>query len=115
MDIDLLFTALKQSEWKNVSALDTLESTFFEQGKGIISFEGNEAEKILNTYFEGEQAILIIVLDPLRIQAPIKKIKKDGFQFVEIQGTVSVDAVIDKIKLKADKNGQFSMNVKHFD
>jgi hypothetical protein len=55
------------------------------------------------------------VLDPLRIQAPIKHIKDNGLEFVEVLGEVTKDALIDKIVLKSSKEGKYSLDVKHFD
>ncbi|HET8866531.1 MAG TPA: DUF952 domain-containing protein [Gracilimonas sp.] len=115
MDIDLLFAAVKQSEWRQVSENGNLKPLVFNEDGYFRSFEGNNAEKILNHYFDGKDPILLIVLDPLRIQVPIKRINEDGFDLVAIQGEVSVDAIIDKIKIQPDKKGRYSINVKHFD
>ena len=115
MEIDLLFTAIKPSDWKNVSDKGNFSPDSVKDDGFVRSFTGEQAEDIINHHFEGEERILLIVLDPLRIQSPIKHIKEDGFKFVAIQGAVSIDAIIDKIKLRSDKKGKFSLNVKHFD
>ncbi|MCP9292741.1 DUF952 domain-containing protein [Gracilimonas sediminicola] len=115
MEIDLLFTAIKPSDWKNVSDNGSFSPDSIEEAGYVRSFTGEHAEKVINHYFEGEEKLLLIVLDPLRIQTPIKHIEEDGFSFTAIQGAVSIDAIIDKIKLSSDKKGKFSLNVKHFD
>ncbi|MEX0843688.1 MAG: DUF952 domain-containing protein [Balneolaceae bacterium] len=115
MEIDLLFAAIKQSDWRKVSNDGSFEPNSVQEIGYVRSFEGTEAESIINHYFSDESEVLLIVLDPLRIQSPVKYIQEDGFKFVAIQGAVSVDAIIDKIKLEKNKNGKFSVHVKHFD
>lgn len=115
MDIDLLFAVIKQSEWRQISQQERLKPESFEQDGSVNSFTGEHAEEIINHYFDGSEQLLLIVLDPLRIQSPIKRIKADDFEFISIQGEVKMDAIIDKIKLTADNKGKYSVNVKHFD
>lgn len=116
MDLDLLFIALKQEDWRKISQDSSLKPTSFEHEDGFIrSFSGHKAEEIINYYYERSDNVLLLVLDPLRIQSPIKRIKEDGFEFVAIQGEIAVDTIIDKIKLKPSQKGTFSINVKHFD
>lgn len=115
MEIDLLFTAVKQSEWSKVSADGTIGQDSAATQDEVKLFKGNDAEKIINHYYDGTEPVLLIVLDPLRIQSPIKHVKQEGFEFVAIKGSVTIDAVIDKIKLQADDKGKFSVQIKHFD
>lgn len=115
MDIDLLFTAFKESDWRNISGNGKIEPDTESDKNEIFTFTGDQAEAIINKKFEEEKQVLLIVFDPLRIQSPIKKTEIDGHTYIAIQGEVSLDAVIDKIKLKKGKNRQFSINVKHFD
>lgn len=116
MELDLLFIALKQEDWRKISQNSRLKPTSFEYEDGFIrSFTGDKAEKIINHYYDKTDEILLLVIDPLRIQSPIKRIKEDGFEFVAIKGEIEVDTIIDKIKLKPSEKGNFSINVKHFD
>lgn len=115
MDIDLLFAAVTQTEWRSISEAGKFSNTSMEEEQTIWCFEGNEAEKIVNHYFEGEEELLLVILDPLRIQSPFKRIKKNGFEIIEIQEAISLDVVIDRIKLSQDKKGHYSINVNHFD
>jgi uncharacterized protein (DUF952 family) len=115
LDIDLLFTAIKDSDWKTVSESGSFKPESVEEKGRVRCFLGDEAENIINHYFDKKDTVLLIVLDPLRIQSPIKHIKEDGFKFVAVQDAVTIDAIIDKIKLTANKQGKFTLNVKHFD
>jgi uncharacterized protein (DUF952 family) len=115
LDIDLLFTAVKDSDWKTVSEGGRFKPESVEEAGRVRCFVGDEAENIINHYFDKDDTVLLIVLDPLRIQSPIKHIEEDGFKFISVQDSITKDAIIDKIKLTADKKGKFSLNVKHFD
>ncbi len=114
MDIDLLFIALKKSDWREISQKETIYSPEFLAEGHLRTFTGEQAQNVINKIYSGEE-ILLIVLDPLRIQAPIKHVKVDGLKYVEVMGEVTKDALIDKITLKPNKDGSYSLDVKHFD
>ena len=114
MELDLLFLAVEQSNWRSLNKETALKPDSFDRQNYILSFTGDNVERILNNKFNGED-VLLLVIDPLRIQSPIKKIKEDDTEYVAIQGEITFDAIIDKIKLKSSKDGTYSVNVKHFD
>lgn len=115
MEVDLLFLAVKKAEWRKITENRSINPSVLSEDSQVRAFVGTHAEKIINHNFEGDETVLLVVLDPLRIQSPIKHIKEDGFEYVAIQGEVSMDTIIDKIELEPDKNGRFSVQVKHFD
>lgn len=115
MEFDLLFTAFKETDWRKISQQGSLEPESDKEDQVVLTFTGEHAEKILNDKFGNERKVLLIVLDPLRIQHPIKQIKQDDNNYVAIHGKVSLDAVIDKILLRKSREGSFSLNVRHFD
>lgn len=115
MDIDLLFTAVNLDDWKKITENGTFEPESYKQDEVVYCFTGDVAEKYINSTFQEADKLLLIVIDPLRIENPIKKLKVDGFELIEIQGTFSLDSIIDKIRLEKDNNGKFNLRVKHFD
>ncbi len=115
MEYDLLFTLINKEDWKK-----NTESGFFVpdelEEKGFIEcFEGKFTELIANSSFVHSNQLLLLVIDPLRINEPIKKERNDEFEFYSIQGKFSIDAIIDRIILKKNSNGKFNVRVKHFD
>lgn len=114
MEIDLLFVAVKKSDWREISQSEYIYSPEFSSDGKLRTFTGKNAETIINEFYSGEP-LLLIVLDPLRIQAPIKHIKDNDLEYVEILGEVTKDALIDKIILKSSKEEKYSLDVKHFD
>lgn len=114
MEIDLLFVAVKKSDWREISQSEYIYSPEFSANGKSKTFTGKAAETILNKVYSGEP-LFLIVLDPLRIQAPIKHISENGIEYVEVLGEITKDALIDKIVLKSSKEGKYSLDVKHFD
>ncbi|MDZ7806896.1 MAG: hypothetical protein U5K71_07255 [Gracilimonas sp.] len=114
MEIDLLFFAVKKSDWREISQSEFIYSPEFSVDGNLRTFTGKDAEKIINEVYSGEP-LLLIVLDPLRIQAPIKHVKDNDLDYINILGEVTKDALIDKIVLKSSKEGKYSLDIKHFD
>jgi uncharacterized protein (DUF952 family) len=115
LEIDLLFAAIKKSDWIKVSKNDCFNPILDDENEVVLTFEGKSSEKIVNHYFKGEERLLLVVIDPLRLRTPFKRVERKGMNFIEVQGTIPIDAIIDKIKLRSDKKGHFSLNIKHFD
>jgi hypothetical protein len=114
LEIDLLFVAVKKSDWREIAQSEYIYSPEFSGNGKSKTFTGKAAETIINNVYSGEP-LLLIVLDPLRIQAPIKHINENGIEYVEILGEITKDALIDKIVLKSSKEGKYSLDIKHFD
>ena len=115
MENDLLFTLTTKAEWKLFSSSGNFEPNTLKEIGFIRCFHGNQIERAANNYYPEEDEILLIVIDPLRIQVPLKNEKIDGDKYPNLYGAFSIDAVIDRIPLKRSKKGAFSVHVKHFD
>ncbi len=115
METDLLFSVIKQKEWKAVTESGSFSPGSLEKDGYIRAFTGAEAEAVINRLYAGEERLILVVLDPLRIQQPLKHISENGNKIVAIHGAISLDVIIDKIKLRSDTKGRFSLQVKHFD
>ncbi len=115
MEYDLLFTLIEHSEWKNLTDDGSFLPPSIEENGVIYTYEGKYIEQIANIEFSDASKLFLIVIDPLRINAPIKKAKKDSIEQLQIQGTFSIDAIIDRIPISKNKKGQFEINIKHFD
>lgn len=115
MENDLLFTLTTKSEWKIFSSSGTFEPVSLKELGYIRCFHGTQIEQGANNFDTEENEILLIVIDPLRIQVPIKNEQIDGEIFPNLYGAFSIDAIIDRILLKKSKKGTFAVHVKHFD
>ena len=116
MNSDLLFHITNKEQWREYSGSGFIKPESLETEGFIHTSEGKQVQDTLNRIFKGEKEVLLLVIDPLRIQEPIKYEKaENGEVSPHIYGQISIDALIDKIPLQADKKGDFSISVKHFD
>jgi uncharacterized protein (DUF952 family) len=132
MDVDLLFIPLNSVQWKECSSKGFIEPSKKEGSKSIRSIEAytpSFVEEILNFKFVDQNELLLILIDPIRIQVPIKSelnnIKPNNeedsfgnskrYPVVHLQGKISIDAVIDRIPIKKNKDGLFHVHVETID
>ena len=102
-------------EWKQHSRSGSFKPASF-LDEGIIQcFDAKNIEKAANTLYNDTDKLLMIVIDPLRIHAPVKKEIRNDIEQLIIQGNFSIDAIIDRIPIQKNKKGKFSIHVKHFD
>ena len=106
---------MQKQEWKEYSASGKLNTPDLKEKGYLIVYEGKNTEKAANTLFPEEQDLFMLIIDPLRIQHPIKKEKTEYGEELHILGSISIDAVIDRILIKRNKKGNFSIGIKHFD
>ncbi|MEQ9265603.1 MAG: DUF952 domain-containing protein [Balneolaceae bacterium] len=115
MENDLLFTLITKPEWKIYSSSGSFEPESLTENGFIRCYHGNQVEAAANELYSQESEIFLIVIDPLRIQVPIKNEKSGENVFPNLYGSFSIDAVIDRIVLKKGKSGKYSVHIKHFD
>jgi len=116
MSIDLLFHITSQDQWRNYSTNGYIEPDSLQEEGFIHTSKGDQVEETANRLFSGEENILLLVIDPLRIQEPLKyETAENGLKYPHIYGKISIDAVIDKIPISPDKSGKYNVKVRHFD
>lgn len=115
MEIDLLFTLIRKEDWKAFSESGIFEPDSLEEQGYIQCFLGSQIQEAANSFFSKENDLLLIVIDPLRLQVPIKHEKEGDQTYPNVYGSFSIDAIIDRIVLRKGKKGDFSVKVKHFD
>ena len=116
MQPDLLFHLTTKEEWRTYSSRGFVAPESLQTEGFIHTSLGTQVEETANRIFSGRDDMLLLVIDPMRIQEPIKyEVAENGEKYPHIYGKFSIDAVIDKLTLIPDKKGVFSINVKHFD
>jgi uncharacterized protein (DUF952 family) len=115
LEYDLLFTFIEPDDWKSNTESGYFSPEYLTEKGFVECFEGKFAEQIANQVHSDSNQLLLLVIDPLRIHEPIKKEVSGELEYYRIQGKFSIDAIIDRIKLKKSKDGQFNVRIKHFD
>ena len=115
MENDLLFTLCTNDEWKEYSKSGLFEPESVKSDGIIKCYSGDQIEAAANSHFQEETQGYLIVIDPSRIQVPMKSEKEEIGAVTYLQAAFSIDAVIDRILLKKDPKKGYSVRVKHFD
>ncbi|MEP1150417.1 MAG: DUF952 domain-containing protein [Balneola sp.] len=115
MEHDLLFTIIIDENWKEITANGNFSPNSVEELGYIKCIDEKHIEDYINSEAFTDKNLLLVVIDPLRIKESIKNDREGELKIIKIQGNLSLDAVIDKIPLEKDKNGKYSLNIKHFD
>lgn len=115
MDLEILFTALQTDQWSEFSSSGRYIPENFENSGSIICADSNNLNTFLNEIYGEQDKILLLVLDPLRIQVPMKRTGIGNFTAVELKEPFSLDAIIDKITVPRGESGTFDVEVRHFD
>ncbi len=115
MDYDLLFTIITKKSWRTASSTGEYSPESLTTEGFIRCIPDKELEAYANSQFGPTDELLLIVIDPLRIQVPIKHEKVGDISYPLIYGSLSLDAIIEKIKLPRDNKGKFMISIKHYD
>lgn len=115
MEYDLLFTIVADQNWKEITKEGIFAPASLQELGYIKCIDEKDLERYLNQdALEGKE-LMLVVIDPLRIKDSIKAEKNEGFNIVKISGSLTMDAIIDKIDLIRSKKGTYSINIKHYD
>ncbi len=132
MDVDLLFIPMTTAQWKECSSRGSIEPAQQEESQSkpsIEAYSSSVIEEILNFKYVDQNDLLLIIVDPIRVQVPIKHESVDilpnntqesfgksiRYSVVYLQGKISIDAVIDRIPLKRNQDGLFHVHIETID
>lgn len=108
---DLLFHLTTKENWNKYKKSGNYEPESLESDGFIHCSTGSHVEDTANRFFAGQDEILLLIIDASMIREDIKYEKDDetGEKFPHIYGPVSVNAIIDKIEIRAEDNGKFNI------
>ncbi len=108
---DLLFHLTTKENWNQYKQSGNYEPESLEDQGFIHCSSGNQVENTANRIFSGEDQILLLVIDASMIREDVKYEEDEevGEKFPHIYGPISVNAIIDKIEIQAEDDGQFKI------
>lgn len=109
MSSNLIFHPVSKRKWKEFN-----KGGFYSPGgkryeDGIICVGAHHLKKYINNHFQGRRQVLVLVIDRSRLLNKSSFDKEKDMYVVE--GKMNMDAILDKITLKPDKNGIFDIEV----
>jgi len=112
MQEDLIFHVVSRRKWPKLNKEGSFAPEDFDPDKGIRCTLPQYLKEYLNSHFSGRKNLFLLVIDVSRLATDIKKIKEDGY--VMLYQPINIDAILDKIRLDANEDGNFDISVKSF-
>lgn len=108
---DLLFHITTREEWQEQQENGRYVPESLESEGFIHCSTGSQVEETANRLFPDRDQLLLLVIDVSTLGENIKyeKDEETGEKFPHIYGPLSVNAVIDKIDIQAEKDGKFNI------
>lgn len=108
---DLLFHITTKNDWKNLNNSGTYEPESLDSEGFIHCSTGAQVEEIANRLFADKDEIMLLVIDATMLRDDIKyeKDEETGEKFPHLYCSLSNNAIIDKITIKAEDNGTFNI------
>lgn len=71
---------------------------------------------VANSFYRGQRALVLLCIDPAKVQAEIKDEEIDGGEpFPHLYGELNLDAVIKVVGFEPDQDGQFTLTESSFE
>ena len=109
---DLLFHVTTREEWKENKLQGVYKPESVEENGIIRCVTGSQLEDSANRLYPDKDKVLLLVIDVsmLREQIKYEKDEELGEEFPLLEGELSINAIIDKIDIKAEQNGKFQIS-----
>lgn len=112
MQDDLIFHVVSRRKWTKLNKEGTFAPEDFNPEEGIRCAVPHKLEEYLNSEYTGRKNLFLLVIDVSRLTTDMKK-RKDG-AYITLHQPINIDAILDKIRIDANEEGEFDINVKSF-
>jgi uncharacterized protein (DUF952 family) len=108
---DLLFHITTKEEWKKFTNSGNYEPESIDSQGFIHCSTGEQVEDTANRLFGDNDEILLLVIDATMLREDIKyeEDESTGQKYPHLYNPLNTNAIIDKISIKAEDNGQFNI------
>lgn len=109
----MIYHIVKKKEFRNSQKEGQYYPESLEKEGYIHCSTSNEIEKTANTHFKGQHSLYLLIIDELRVKEEIRyqEVEDRKEKMPHIIGPLNIDAILDKIVLTPDKNGEFEIKV----
>jgi uncharacterized protein (DUF952 family) len=108
---DLIFHITTNEEFNTFKKNGNYEPESLDEKGFIHCSSGHQVEDIANEKFSGHEKILLLVIDVTALNSKIKyeKDSESGKKYPHIYGPLDTNAIIDKIEVLPEDDGQFKI------
>jgi len=106
---ELLFYLVTKRKWMENNQNGRFKPDDFDSSGTIRLFSHDAIESVANSDFTGRKKVLLLVIDTNRVSGKIRKGEGGGTYILD--KPLNSDAILDKIELNPDPNGQFEIDI----
>jgi len=112
MQDDLIFHVVSRRKWTKLNKEGTFAPEEFDPEKGFRCALPHALEEYLNTTFSERKNLLLLVIDVTRLATDMRKTRENGY--IRVYQPINIDAILDRIRIDANEDGEFDVSVKSF-
>lgn len=109
MSSNLIFHPVSKRKWKEFNKGGFYNPVGSRYEDGIICLGADNLKRYINENFQGRRQVLVLVIDKSRLLSKTS-FDKD-FERYLIDSRINMDAILDKLVLKPNKDGIFDIEV----
>lgn len=109
MSSNLIFHVVSKRKWQefNQGGFYKPEGSRYENG--ITCVKADVLKEFINENFQGRRQLLVLVIDKSRLVSNSETDKES--KTILVENRINMDAILDKILIKPDKEGYFDIDV----
>jgi uncharacterized protein (DUF952 family) len=112
MQHDLIFHVVSRRKWPKLNKEGVYAPEDFDSKQCIKCVLPSKLDEYLNSEYKGRKNLFLLVIDVSRLATDMKKSEENGY--VTVYQPINIDAILDKIRLDANEEGEFDVSVKSF-
>lgn len=109
MSSNLIFHPVSKRKWQEFNKGGYYDPQGPKYDDGIVCVKAEQLRNYINENFKGRRQVLVLVIDKSRLLAK-STLDKEADQFI-VESRINMDAILDKIILKPNKEGIFDIEV----
>lgn len=108
---DLIFHITTENDFSTSKKNNNYHPESFDEEGFIHCSKGSQVEATANRLFSDKDQLLLLVIDVSALTTNVKyeEDAERGETFPHVYGTINIDAIMDKLKIFAENNGQFKI------
>lgn len=109
---DIIFHLVNEEDWRNRRSGGAYRTPSLDEEGFIHCSSGHQVKKTANRLFRGERKLLLLVIDVSSLAPEIRYVESEGELWPHVHGPINTGAIIDKIQLRPEEDGEFEISFK---
>jgi uncharacterized protein (DUF952 family) len=105
----MIFHITPQSSWKRAQQEGVYYSETFETEGFMHCSTPRQIDRVASVFFKGQQDLVILCIDPSKVQAEIRYESAAGDNYPHIYGALNLEAVCEVLDLASKADGSFDI------